>query len=246
MNALVFAYPIAEYIEHGIDTAQCYVVKRVSKFMMTRDGLSRKDLEEMTAAEDPRLLLMRREHHMRTRQILRQTFQGVFNRAIEERYRNQDYRVYWVMFDQHQYSPLITIQPDDVRINAAMSFKEHTHRRPDGTYPYPDFNKIPNHIADAKKVVVAGYHIKDCVDKIAAACYRSGHETLVDEELTEYFWRDYFRGGLRVHKYPSVVPPYMRSKTTIDKVTRARRKQEQSDKPWLYQWKIKEKPLAHY
>lgn len=212
---------------------------------MARDGLTRKDLEKMTAA-DPKLLLMRQEHSLRTRQILRQTFHGVFNRAIEERYRNQDYRVHWVMFDQHSYSPLITVQPGDVRIDAGMSFKEHTTRRPDGIYLYPNFNKIPDHLADAKKVVVAGYHVKDCVDKIAAACYHAGHETLVDEELTEYFWRDYFRGGLRVHKYPSVIPPYMTSKSPIDKIARALRKHEQTEKPWLHQWKIKEKPPAHY
>lgn len=245
MNAFVFAYPIPEYIDHDIKLAQSYVTKRVSKYMMARDGLSHKDLEKMTAAEDPRLDTMRQEHLARTRQIVRQLFHGVFNRAIAERYRDNSYKIYWVMFDQHEYSPLITVEPEDVRINAGMTFKEHTTRRPDRTYPYPDFSRIPSHLSGAAKVIVAGYHVKDCVDKIAASCHQAGHDTLVDEELTEYFWRDYFRGGLQVHHYPSVTPPYMTSKSRFDKIVRAHRRHEQLMKPWLYQWKIKEKPVAN-
>ncbi len=243
MKAFVFAYPIPEYIDHSIESAGYLVTKRVTAYLMKRDKITLSELAKQTEANTDYIKARRREHKAFTRQILQQLFYGKMNRAIDERYRSDGYKVHWVIFAQHQFSPLIIRDAEDKIIEVDLTFKQHTSKRADDTYPYPNAQTIVENLSGYDEVVVAGYHAHDCVDKIAAAAHAAGHTTLIDEELTHFFLPDAHDPDFKVHQYPSVVHKYLKSTKRYDRISRAHRAYEQIARPWLYQWPIKEKPI---
>ena len=243
MKAFVFAYPIPEYVDHCIESAGYLVTKRVTGYLMKRDKITRAELDKQREANTDYIKARKLEHKALTRQILQQLFYGKMNRAIEERYRNNGYQVHWVMFAQHQFSPLIIRRSTDRVIEVELTFQQHTSKKADGTYPYPNADNIVQNLEDIAEVVVAGYHAHDCVDKIAAAAHAAGHTTLIDEELTHFFLPDAHDPDFKVHQYPSVVHKYLKSTKRYDRISRAHRAYEQIVRPWLYQWPIKEKPI---
>lgn len=243
MKAFVFAYPIPEYIDHSIESAGYLVTKRVTGYLIKRDKISLAELAKQTAANTDYIKALRVEHRALTRQILQQLFYSKMDRAIDERYRSKGYQVHWVMFAGHQFSPLIIRHSADRVIEVELTFKQHTSKGNDGTYPYPNADNIVRTLTDHSDVVVAGYHANDCVDKIAAAAHKAGHRTLVDEELTHFFLPEQDDPDFKVYKYPSVRHKYLSSTEPYDKISRAHRAYEQIIRPWLYQWPIKEKPV---
>ncbi len=190
MKAFVFAYPIPEYIDHSIESAGYLVTKRVTGYLMKRDKITLAELAKQTEANTDYIKARRLEHKALTRQILQQLFYGKMNRTIDERYRNNGYQVHWIMFAQHQFSPLIIRSSTDKVIEVELTFQHHTSKGADGNYPYPNADNIVKTLGGKSDVVVTGYHAHDCVDKIAAAAYRAGHRTLIDEELTHFFLPD--------------------------------------------------------
>lgn len=243
MKALIFAYPISEYIDFSIERAEFLVIERISEYLMERDHMSEDDLDTLAESNPQLRKALQREHRVRTRSILRQLFSSRINRAVQERYRDRGYDVHWVLFAEHQPSPLIEILPQDNIISADISFKTHTTKRPDGTYQYADTQQIIRHVRPYQDVVVTGYHVSDCVDRIAAATHAAGHQTLVDEDLTENFLYLSSKPGFRVHYFPSMKPEYLDNEDentsepfSMRELSKKLRAEEQKKRPWLYQW----------
>lgn len=247
-KAFVFAYPIPEYIDHCVKEAKCLVNDRVTSFLMSRDCLTLDKRGEINGIDDASLKSLRREHELRTRSIVRQLFYGGLNRAVDERYRYKGYDIYWHLFAGHVASPLVSITPGDHVIEGDITFAQHTAVREDGTHPYTDTACVVKWLGHYPEVVVTGYHLHDCVDKIAAALHGVGCKTLVDEDLTEWFLRLLHRPGFRLDSYPSLTPRYLRADDSDDEdgdteislisneFAAKRRKKEQKMRPWLYQW----------
>ncbi len=115
------------------------------------------------------------------------------NEIIRVRYREQDFQIWWVVFsdrddlsqpDFGRVYEFIEIQPQDVIVPCGVDFETHCQKR-----LYPNFTQIVSQLPqNLEKLVVAGFHQWDCVDKTAAAAHKRGINVFVDEDLTEHFF----------------------------------------------------------
>ncbi len=110
---------------------------------------------------------------------------------INARYRN-DFNVNWLLFSQEKdlAYPDFSLVPDyadigeqDRVLDVGISFKDHL----DGVYADSDFvlNQLPKH----ERLVLGGFHQRDCVNKMAKRSYERGTDTFVDEDTTDLFFR---------------------------------------------------------
>ncbi len=124
---------------------------------------------------------------------------GEIVKIIDARYRNNNFKINWLLFcqennpsitDTSQVSPHIEIRENDGLLTAGVSFKRHTNEE---LYADADFvlNQLPKH----QRLVLGGFHQWDCVDKIARRSYEGGIDTFVDEDTTDcFFGRQAFYG----------------------------------------------------
>ena len=93
--------------------------------------------------------------------------------------------------------------PGDKIIRSNISFEDSTPYNADGTckddfvYKYTDPNYVFDLIGDFDELVVGGNHATDCVKRMAEAALSRGISSLVDLDLTDFFFmlywkRDYF------------------------------------------------------
>lgn len=124
----------------------------------------------------------------RTARLLPQQQIRLLSRLIDQRYRQQDYRVAWTLFRPAEVreapdAVYTLLRPEDARVTASVSFKELCR------YIYPDLNdmlaQLPRPLT---RLVLGGFHLHDCVDKLAAHAYTAGIPTVIDEDATEKFF----------------------------------------------------------
>lgn len=158
----------------------------------------------------------------------KEKYSRMLNQCINARYRQKGFEICYAIFDNHKISDIVNLQPDDKIIPVGIDFKTHTTSDP-VVYPNPDvlIAKLGNPLR------VAGFHMWDCVEKVAQRAYEKGIDTLVDEDLTEFFafkvgWQDSFA----IDKYPSYDPrkKYEDDERGFELFMQARR-----GKPWLWQ-----------
>ncbi|MBU4224009.1 hypothetical protein KJ934_02205 [Patescibacteria group bacterium] len=112
-------------------------------------------------------------------------YKKTLNRCIDIRYRQKGYTIVYALFNGHQISDIIEKQPSDKIIEVGIDFHTHTSKR-----LYPDQDHILNQLNGAQVIRIAGFHMWDCVEKLAKRAYKKGLDVLVDEDLTEFFaWR---------------------------------------------------------
>lgn len=108
------------------------------------------------------------------------------NDTIQARYRQGGFNINWLMFTDglEQLASGVDVQESDRILTCGVSFKTHCAEK-----IYPDeesiINQLPKRI---NQLIIAGFHLWDCVDKIAEAGHNSGIPTFVDEDLTELFF----------------------------------------------------------
>ena len=158
----------------------------------------------------------------------RKKYSKTLNKCINERYRQKGFGINYAVFDGSPVSDVIKVQESDKIIEVGLDFKTHTTEQPDGEYPYPDQDYILNQLSGVRVIRIGGFHMWDCVEKLAKRAYERGLDTLVDEDLTEFFsWRlddlDF-----KTDKYPTYNPKKLGS--MFEDFMRARK-----DKPWLWQ-----------
>jgi len=149
--------------------------------------------------------------------IFKGIYQTVLNTCIDQRYRQHGYQITYLLFKDHSLSDMIELQPRDKIIYTDIDFKTHT--TPLGSpsnsgyfnlnekrflYPNPDL--IIDQLNNPSELRVAGFHLWDCVEKIAKRAYERGIPTLVDEDLTELLSSNMLNGGFRTDVYPSFNP----------------------------------------
>ncbi len=112
------------------------------------------------------------------------------NSCIHHRYRKNGFSIVYAVLEDCQVSDVIKLHQTDKIIRVGLDSKEHRTKRDDGTYPYPDQDYIINQLIPVDVLRVAGFHMWDCVEKLARRAYERGIDVLVDEDLTELFpWR---------------------------------------------------------
>ena len=115
----------------------------------------------------------------------------VLNDTIDIRYRKKGYKVVFAIYpDKDIYG--IEIKPNDLVVKTDITFK---HMRENFTYPNEE--KLVDILGNVDELVVGGYHIMDCVKRVAEVAYERGINTLVDSDLTDLFFnlynqKDYF------------------------------------------------------
>lgn len=146
--------------------------------------------------------------------------------CIQLRYKRNGFTVNYALFDDTPLHP--KFNQNDNLIRVGMTFEEHTNPK-DGKYNYPDEKKIIQPLLNSSELVVAGFHLGDCVDRVAKAAHNKGINTLVDEELTELF--GYIKELPSFHKerFPSVMPDERWE--NIERIINYRKQ-----RPWLYQF----------
>ena len=87
-----------------------------------------------------------------------------------------------------------------------MDAKTHRTARADGTFPYPDNDYILSQLGQPSVLRVAGFHLSDCVSKLAEHAYGKGYEVLVDEDLTELLGSYLGAQDFRIERYPNLDP----------------------------------------
>jgi len=156
-------------------------------------------------------------------------YSKILNRCIDERYRKRGFNVNWVIFKEHPISNLINLHLDDSVIQTDIDFKTHTTKLPDGTYPYPNPDFIIKQLGNIDLLRISGFHMWDCVERVAKRAYEKGINVLVDEDLTELMSFRFREAYFRADRYPTYNP------RTLDKESFEQFMKPRRDCPWLYQ-----------
>ena len=164
-------------------------------------------------------------------ELFRPLYSRKLNSCINYRYRKKGFEIYYVLLKDEQLSSVMMRKPQDKIVYVGMDAQTH-RTKVNGKYPYPNSDFILNQILPADRMVVAGFHSADCVEKIARRAYNRGVDVLVDEDLTEHFgWRLTDR-DFRVKRYPTYNP---RKGTENREFYFELFMKARKDKPWLWQ-----------
>jgi len=216
MNSFVFLYPIQEIIDFEINQGM-YMVRdeeKDKKFILDLKGAKSEEEEN----------IIRRKALQEVRAEFRSDYGTILNKCIDLRYRQKGFGINYVVFDGSPVSGLIEFQEADRIINAGLDFKTHTTKQADGRYLYPNSDYILAQLKGTTVIRIAGFHMWDCVEKLARRAYETGLDALVDEDLTEFFTIRFKSPGFELDKYPT----YKAGKNK-------RFLQARKGKPWLWQ-----------
>ncbi|MBU2632335.1 cysteine hydrolase [Patescibacteria group bacterium] len=162
-------------------------------------------------------------------EVYREKYKGTLNECINLQYRKKGFGINYVIFDGHAISDTVDVQPPDRIIEAGMDFETHTTKQSNGEFLYPDPDHILNQISEIKTVRIAGFHLWDCVERLARRAHERGLDVLVDEDLTELFGGMLKQPGFTIDKFPSFDPRTLGDSLYQSFIT-ARR-----EGPWLWQ-----------
>jgi len=159
----------------------------------------------------------------------RQKYKTTLNRCIDIRYRQNGFGINYSVFDGSPVSDVIELQKSDKIIEVGLDFKTHRTKQLNGEYPYPDQDYILNQLNGTSVIRIAGFHMWDCVEKLAKRAYERGLDTLVDEDLTEFFTGRLRDPDFKIDKYPTY-NPRKHQESMFDMFMEARK-----ERPWLWQ-----------
>jgi len=158
---------------------------------------------------------------------------------VDRRYRRKGYKIVWIMFsskenkskpDCDQLSEFITIDDSDVVAANGVTFSDHCTLK---LYPDPAniISCLPVEKDDVSDLVIAGFHMWDCVDKLASYAHDQGFPVKVDQDLTEH----YFSRTLVDGKVPFVrrIPAYVEILRSMDEYGQELWLEARQNRPWL-------------
>lgn len=174
--------------------------------------------------------LTRKEHESKTaaQSNFKQAYKEKMNQCINERYRKQGFEIVYALLDKSELSDIIIHYPRDRIINVGIDAATHRTQRADGSFPYPDNDYILNQLSP-KHLRIAGFHMWDCVAKLAKRAHERKINVLVDEDLTEFFTGRFLKADFNPFNYPGYNPRLER-KIFFEVFMEARK-----GSPWLLQ-----------
>lgn len=155
----------------------------------------------------------------------RKKYRDALNECIDKRYRQKGFGINYAIFDDCIVSDIINPLPEDKIIKVGIDFKTHTAEK-----VYPSQEYILRQLGEVSVIRIAGFHMWDCVEKLAKCAYENekGLDVLVDEDLTEFFSRRLSDKNFRIDKYPTYQPNKLGSMFQAFMEARKQR-------PWLWQ-----------
>ncbi len=170
----------------------------------------------------------------------------IYQELIRKRY--PDFQMICVMFsapgdlvkpDISQLLKGFSVNGNDIIGACGVTFEDHCKKR-----IYPKEEKILDLCPQpTKELIVTGFHLWDCVDKVAKYAYNQGINVLVDEDLTElFFFSVRGPGGIPILKIPiSKKESLKQTRRRLRKVGifgnffLERSRAERKTKPWMVQ-----------
>lgn len=162
-------------------------------------------------------------------EVYKNKYAAILNKCINVRYRQKGYLITFALFNDEIISKIIKLEENDRSIYVGLDFTTHTTKLPNGRFSYPDNNVILDQLNDIGHLRVAGFHMWDCVERLAKCAYDRGINVLVDEELTEFFGWRIKDENFKVDKYPTYDPRKL-GEANFEWFMEARK-----DRPWLWQ-----------
>jgi hypothetical protein len=220
-KTFVFLYPQADIID-------CELRKgSITLKVWPREKEFAARTERVTSEEGMKMLRKEATDDM-TREFSK-IYGPMLNASIDARYRQQGYSVFFALLDGTNISDIIDVRPVDRIIYVGMDEKTHRTKGKDGKYPYPDQDYILNQLGTISKLRIGGFHMWDCVEKLARQAYKRNLDVLVDEDLTEFFGWMIGKADFRVDRYPNY-DPRSGGQRELEWFMDARK-----GKPWLWQ-----------
>lgn len=223
-KTFIFLYPQQEIFDYEIYRGsffyECFNEKELNnQFLPRLEKAKNEEEKEKIRAE--------------ARKVIADSFKPYYskklNSCIHHRYRLNSYSIVYALLDGSQISDVIKIQSTDRIINVGMDAKTHRTKASNGKYPYPDQDHILDQLIPVDNLRIGGFHMWDCVEKLARIAYERGINVLVDEDLTEFFVSRLKDRDFRIKTYPT----YNARKhlgNMLDIFIEARK-----NKPWLWQ-----------
>lgn len=132
--------------------------------------------------------------------------------------------------DLSSLSEHIHIDRNDGILTTGISFKKHVDKK-----IYPSLPSILSQLPEPiEKLTLGGFHINDCVDKLAGYAYSIGIDTIVDEDTTNFFFdRTSICGEIPLIRRDFTPEGLGIDREMIDLVIEARK-----NKPWRWSLQI--------
>lgn len=120
----------------------------------------------------------------------------ILNECIQKRYRKNGYQVVFALYpDKNIYG--IDIKPDDKIISTDVLFSEasgidESGKMKENFIPkYPNEQLLLSQLGNVDRLVIGGYHAQDCVKRVAEFALSMGIDTIIDLDLTDFFFNLY-------------------------------------------------------
>jgi hypothetical protein len=120
----------------------------------------------------------------------------VLNECIQKRYRDKCYQVVYLLYPDKDIFGIIPKKEDKI-IYTDILFSEHSaideagNIKKDFIPKYPNEQLIISKLGDIDELVVGGYHAQDCVKRVAESALYLGIQTLIDLDMTDFFFNLY-------------------------------------------------------
>jgi hypothetical protein len=153
----------------------------------------------------------------------REFYKKKLNSCINKRYRQNNFKINYFIFDDSKVSDIILLQDSDKVKSVSLDYKKHLREK-----EYPNEDYILSQLDEVDTLRICGFHMWDCVERIAKRAYEKGIETLVDEDLTEFFTNRIKDRDFQEDKYPTYSPH--KNLILLGQFIETRK-----NKPWLWQ-----------
>ncbi|MFQ5532030.1 MAG: hypothetical protein ACE5ES_05435, partial [Candidatus Nanoarchaeia archaeon] len=221
MKNFVFLYPIDKIFDIEIENG-AVSLDRIS------GEIGYGVLEKFPEQLKPRRKIIEKEVMRRKKLIFGPIYAVMLNGCINARYRKKGFGINYVIFDDSEVSDIIKLRKEDRVIRAGISEDAHYI---DGEYPNEGYILNQLKLNGRSELVVGGFHVTDCVDKLAEKAYERGIDVLVDEDLTNYFESLIREKGFMPNSKPS-----FNSYRFITSRFRREVQKKRKTKPWLYKF----------
>ena len=119
----------------------------------------------------------------------------LLNQAIDLRYRQKGYQIYYAIFPDIKES-ILSLDSKDTIIKTNTSYWVLAYR-----FRYPNEYKLLKHLGKIDKLVICGFHLPDCIKKVARVAVENKINTMVDMDLSELFPRISAKYSFEVDNY---------------------------------------------
>lgn len=126
----------------------------------------------------------------------------ILNDTINQRYREKGYQIVYALYPDKDLYGLKKSAKDlivytDILFSEASAYDENGVKKNNFIPKYPNEKLLLEQLGTIDKLVVGGYHVMDCVKRVAEVALSLGIDTLVDLDLTDLFFnvykqKDYF------------------------------------------------------